>query len=322
MIIRDFTSDDYQAVVDVQNAVHPDHPAVIEDYLETDRNRANNPECLFRRWVVEVDGTVVGNAQYAQMPWSYHPQKFVVQVRVVPDHEGRGIGKALYETVIAALDEFDPIQYTSTIREDHPYARQWVEKLGYALHIREQRSALVPAEFDPAPFAGVEDKLAAEGIVIKSYLELADDPDRNQKIFRLDMNTSPDIPGLDDFTEPTFENYKKEVFDAPMQPKEGFLIAVTDTGEYVGLTLLWADRASDMLYTGFTAARREYRCKGIATALKVRAILWAQTRGCSRINTDNAETNPMLQLNYRLGFRPLPAYVRFRKVLREEAAES
>ncbi|MCD4685416.1 MAG: GNAT family N-acetyltransferase [Anaerolineae bacterium] len=321
MIMRDFTPDDYQAVVDIQNAIYPDHPAVVEDWTEMDENR--DPKCKHHRWVALEDDKIVGMGQYDQDHWQYHPQKFIVMVRVTPEYQGHGTGKALYETVITALAPFDPIQLNAGIREDHSYAQQWLEKLGYALHVRDQRSALVPATFDPAPFAGLEDKLAAAGITIKSYVELAGDPDCDRKLYELDIVTVPDSPGNEDFTPPGLEAWTKDVIDAPMQPKEVYLVAVTDAGEYVGLTNLWIDRASDMLYTGLTAVKREYRRKGIATALKVRAILWAQARECSRINTDNAETNPMLQLNYRLGFRPLPAYVLYRNVLREEVgAES
>jgi mycothiol synthase len=320
MNIRDFTPDDYQGMVDIQNAVYPDNPAVVEDWVEADARI--EPPCKFHRWVAEVNRRVVGMAQYSQSHWDYHPQRFRVMVRVHPDFQGRGIGKALYETVLAALEQFDPIQFNAGVREDHPYAQRWLEKLGYALHVRDQRSALIPAEFDPAPFAGVADKLAAAGITIKSYVELAGDPDRDQKLYRMEMDAIPDIPGTEDFTEPGFAVWKADILDAPMQPKDAYLVAVTADGAYVGITTLWADRASDMLFTGLTAVSRSHRRLGIATALKVRAILWAKTRGCSRINTDNAETNPMLQLNYRLGFRPLPAFVSFKKMLREEVAEA
>lgn len=316
MNIRDFTPGDYQAVVDIQNAVYPDNPAVVEDWREADAQI--DPKCKFRRWIAEVEGQAVGVAQYIQTPWGYHPQKFYVMVRVHPGFQGRGIGKALYAVVIAALEEFDPIQISATIREDHPYVQQWLAKLGYRLHVREQRSALVPAEFDPVPFAGVEEKLAAAGITIKTYEELSGDPDRDQKLYRMEMDILPDVPGNDEFTEPGLERYKQDVLDAPMRAV--YLAAVTADGEVVGLTNLWADRASDMLFTGLTGVKRSHRRLGIATALKVRAILWAKARGCSRINTDNAETNPMLQLNYRLGFRPLPAFVIYRKVLREVEA--
>ncbi len=313
MHIREFTPDDYQAIVDIQNAVYPDHRAVVEDWAEGDAMR--DPRCLMSRWVAEVDGKVVGVAHYVQYIWAYHPQHFDIMVRVLPQYQGSGIGSALYDHVIAALEPFNPVQFTAGTREDVPQGMRFLEQRGFALHIRDQRSAIVPAAFDLAPFAGAEARLAAEGITIKSYPELGDDPDRDRKLYDLEMSVLPDIPGHDDFTPPPFESWKKEVIDGPMLIKDIYLVAVAQDGDYAGMTCLWGDRASDMLFTGLTGVHRNYRRKGIATALKVRAITWAQGTGCSRINTDNAETNPMLQLNYALGFRPLPAFVSYKKKL-------
>ncbi len=315
--IRDFTPDDYQAVSELQNAVYPDYPSVPQDWIEADESRAEH--CKHHRWMVEAGGQVVAVGQYDQHAWTYHPQHFALMVRVHPDYQGRGIGTALYEHIMAALAPFEPLQLQAMARADHPHGLRFLEQRGFKEHVREQRSAIVPAEFDPAPFMGIEDRLAAEGLTLKSYLELANDPDRDRKAYELDMAATPDVPGLDDFTPPSFEQYKKDVLDRPLLLKDVCLFAVTSDGEYVGITSLWADRASDMLYTGFTAVRRDYRRKGIATALKVRALTWAKANGITRINTDNADTNPMLQLNYRLGFRPLPAWVTFRKKLNTQA---
>ncbi len=49
-----------------------------------------------------------------------------------------------------------------------------------------------------------------------------------------------------------------------------------DGDEYVGMSNLWDDRASDALYTGLTGVKRSHRRRGIATALKVRAIAYAR----------------------------------------------
>jgi len=56
--IRPFVPADYQALVDIQNALMPDRPAVLEDYVEGDR--ALDPQYAYHRFVAEVDGRVVG----------------------------------------------------------------------------------------------------------------------------------------------------------------------------------------------------------------------------------------------------------------------
>jgi hypothetical protein len=50
----------------------------------------------------------------------------------------------------------------------------------------------------------------------------------------------------------------------------------------------------------------------------VQAINYAQMLGIESIETDNEENNPMFQLNLRLGFKPIPAWVSYHKKLHDE----
>ncbi len=53
----------------------------------------------------------------------------------------------------------------------------------------------------------------------------------------------------------------------------------------------------------FTATHREWCGRGIATALKVRCMQEAKTRGIETMETENHEDNAgMLKINRRLGF--------------------
>jgi mycothiol synthase len=64
-----------------------------------------------------------------------------------------------------------------------------------------------------------------------------------------------------------------------------------------------------------TTTRREYRRRGIATALKVHIIQFAKARGVQEIFTTNDAQNPMYQLNLALGFQPQPSWVRVEKAI-------
>jgi len=76
----------------------------------------------------------------------------------------------------------------------------------------------------------------------------------------------------------------------------------------VGLTQLWRSEASADLYTGLTGVSRSHRGRGIATALKVRALGAARANGASRVFTDNDTRNvEMIAVNDKLGFKRLPA---------------
>ncbi|MCD4685415.1 MAG: GNAT family N-acetyltransferase [Anaerolineae bacterium] len=316
MNIRDFTPGDYQAIVDVQKALYPTMPTTVAGFVEADERR--DAKCKNRKWIAEHDGVVVGWAFYGQHLWEYDPQRFRVGASVHPDHQGRGIGKALYDVVVTALEPFNPNDLRTRAREDHPQAMRFALQRGFVEFLRQQRSELALAGFEPAPFADVLAQVADRGVAIKSMTALADAPDHDAKVHALDMLVSPDEPGLDDFTPLTLEQYQREIIGAPTFAHDGSFIAINADGEYVGLTFLWNARGTDtLLFTGFTAVRRDHRRQRIASALKVHALTWAKANGKTRIITGNADTNPMLQLNYRLGFRPTPGWVSFKKQVPE-----
>jgi GNAT superfamily N-acetyltransferase len=68
---------------------------------------------------------------------------------------------------------------------------------------------------------------------------------------------------------------------------------------------LWRSRGEpEKLYQGVTGVLREYRRRGIATALKVKTIEYARNHGYRFIVTQNASVNAeMLALNEKLGFK-------------------
>ena len=106
--IRPFTAEDYEAIVEIGNRLFPEYPSTVEETRHEDEHR--DPKCKFARFVAELDDRVVGFARYAQSSVMYHPQKFEINVQVAPEHQGRGIGKALYEHLLKELEPFDPIK--------------------------------------------------------------------------------------------------------------------------------------------------------------------------------------------------------------------
>ena len=65
--------------------------------------------------------------------------------------------------------------------------------------------------------------------------------------------------------------------------------------------------------------RREWRRKGIATALKLAAVTWAKDAGKREIRTWNAQQNrAMLSINEAMGFEKIPAWISYEKKLKEE----
>lgn len=99
----------------------------------------------------------------------------------------------------------------------------------------------------------------------------------------------------------------------------GATFLAKDGDRVVGVSsLLTMDALSDALDVGFTGVVPEYRGRGIAMALKLETIRYAQTHGYRQIQTGNLSQNlPMLRINLALGFEREPAWITFQKDLEE-----
>jgi mycothiol synthase len=317
LAIRPFNNsdDDYRAAVDISNANWPDELSAPESWQHRDRHR--NPNFLFRRVVGEVDGKVVAAAVYGESDWAHVPGKYFVSIEVHPDYQRRGYGTAMYDHVVEALADRDPLFLVSDTREDKPEYIRFLTKRGYEETMRYPVSHLNPQNFDFERFAKVEQRVKADGIEIVNVPDLpARDPDWQRHWFQLEGDCWMDVPLPEPPTRGSFEEFASR-FDSPNYDANAHFIAIDD-GRYVGLTGMWVSSVErHKLYTGLTGVLRSHRRRGIATALKVNGIRYARDYGATIVETDNEENNPMFALNLELGFVARPAWLSFRKVLRE-----
>lgn len=334
--IRPFepTDAEYEAFAAVERAVWPEYPDTADEWKHRDATR--DPKYLFQRFVVtlprsgddsDAPGTgpsakeasyLVATGIYCEPWWSMKPGKYFVNLSVHPDYRRRGIGTTLYNHLMSLVAEHDPITIVSNTREDQADAIHFLTKRGFQQRMRFPISYLDVPNFDPAPFAGILARVKELGIEIVSLAELAaQDADWKRKIWELDWELMQDVPSPDPWTRTDLETWQKKVLDSPGFNSNALFIAL-DAGRWIGMSGLWmAPAAPEKLYTGLTGVTRSHRRKGIATAMKVRAIGFARQYGAKVIETDNEENNPMYVLNLKLGFEPQPAWLDFEKRIKE-----
>lgn len=316
--IRPFTTDDYAALTAVAVAAYsgPDGKPVVpiteEDHREQDAER--DPTFKFARWIAELDGQVVGAAEHDQFQGRFHPQKFLVDVFVHPEYQSRGIGEALHQQVIASLDEHKALSARGGVREDFTQSIRFLERHGWQEASRSWESFLDVATFDSSPYTEIEPSLLAQGIEIRTLLEMAHDADRDRKLYDLQWEIRQDFPDVDAPTRESFEEFLEQHLRAKNVLPDAFFIAVLN-GEYVGYSkhTTFNDPA-DILRIGQTGVKRAYRRRNIALALKLRGIAYAKANGFTRVRTVNESSNRgILVLNDRLGFVRRPAWCDFVK---------
>jgi GNAT superfamily N-acetyltransferase len=315
--IRPFAGSDeqYRACVDIANANWPDELSAPESWQHRDKHR--NPKYLFRRVVGEVDGKIVAFSSCGESEWAFVPGKYFVGVEVHPDRQRRGYGTAMYDHVVAGLAALDPLFFTADTREDKPDFIRFLTKRGFVRQMRYPVSHLNPQAFEFAKFEGVEEHVREQGIEIVNVPDLpARDPDWKRSWYELENECWMDVPLPEPPTKMSFEQFASR-FDSPNYDARAHFVAI-DEGKYVGLTGFWTSQVEKhKLYTGLTGVVRSHRRKRVATALKLHGIRFAREYGATIIETDNEENNPMFGLNLQLGFEARPAWLDFRKVLRE-----
>ena len=317
MEIRKFELKDYPAIVDIHNSLNivwPERPRTPEGWAEADRNR--NPKCKFQRWVAFEGSHIVGFSSYSQTPNNYPPQSFHVNVEVHPEYQHRGIGSALHDQVMEGLQAFHPPALRADAFANLPQGFTFLQKRGFYEAFRETPVHLDVRAFDPSPYAGLEPKLLAEGVVIKTVRGLESDPGRDRKIYDLYWETFADVPQEgDQSNKPTFDDWAGWGLNDPSILHDAYFIAVRGD-EYVGLRELAKYPDSDMLLGGLLGVRREYRNRGIGLAMQLRGIAYARRHGIPLLKTCTAIQNvPMQALFNKLGYARDPEWQQCQKDL-------
>ena len=306
------TDEEYTAIVAVQRAAWPDDPATVAEYKHFDDNLEE--QHFFERYVVESDADIVADVLIGHTFWSFRPNKYFIRWNVLPEHEAT-LNRTILHTFEQKLLDQGATHLTVDCREDQPL-RQLLLNNNYQQLLREPVSELIVADFDLTPYQSLDDHMRSLGITIVTRRELmAREPDTwAAKLEEAEWIMYLDVPASEPPTRDSLEVWLKS-YESPQRSPDGHFIAVTEDGDYVGVTGLKSS-AGKKLYTGMTAVKREWRRKGIATALKIASIRYAKTTEFTIIETDNEENNPMYVLNMQLGFKPQPAWLEMHKTIK------
>lgn len=311
----DHSDDDYRFVQAIDAAVHDQPPASIEEWKHDDQTRS--PQYPFFRDMVLRDRRVIAFIETYQNRHAYHPQKYHCRMYVDPQFDAADVRPAVLEHVLEQLAGKDLIAILSGMLDDKPHAMRFFEDYGFERVAEEKISRLDLARFELAAFEDILRRVRESGIEILPLSQLQQrDAGWQRKLYDLEITVNADIPSTGTKHYPAFEEWVPWRLAGPTYDPGAWFIAL-DGETYVGHTKGAINRDSDPLQfdTVVTAVRREYRRGGIATALKVHIIAFAQQEGVQQIVTTNDSQNPMYQLNLKLGFQPLPSWVRVEKRL-------
>ena len=320
--LREVREPDYEAVARLHTAAYPDTPttaAEVRDWVRVQVDRG-----LDSQWILAAEQhtqAMVGGVWFHQR--MVHPQKYFLRGYVHPDWAGRGIGRRLLEAALEVLHARGAQDVKSFAREDQPRSVAFLQHAGFTEIGRDFESRLPVAACNLTPFAGSIDQTRALGIDLTTLAdELTRDPPCLRGVYQAHCALGFAIPREDpDLPAPVpYEKYRAWQVDHPLVLQDAYFLA--KRGDvFVGESAMKRSAVDGgVLHQELTAVVAEYRGRGVATALKVLTIQYAQRHGFREIRTFNSSRNAaMLAINSKLGFLRQPEWILFAKVLSNES---
>lgn len=316
--VRAATLDDLDRIVAFQDRFARPHEIIPIELIRM--FEAKNPQPKRLALIVETeDGRIVAAGQTSDGGiMAAKDGSFRGGVRVEPAHRRRGIGTALLERLEQHARSHGAPKMKSGVRGDEEDGVRFAQQHGYRETNRRYDAFLDVRTFDPSRFDDPDEVARRAGVRLVSVGELQrerTDVDALQReLYELGVELGHDIPRPDPIPMPSYEVVRDVFFTAQMFDRDASVVAVRD-GRIVALTIT-APRGPGISYTNMTGTVRPDRGKGIAMALKVKALKVLKARGDRLFGTTNDEQNaPMRGINARLGYVADPPRIELEKTL-------
>ena len=310
--IRPFNEGDYPGIAAVDKIVSPSYAMSADQLHRQDANQ--DPVELWNRFVaVDATNRIVGTANYSgRLQYRGKVNTFSIFVNVLPSHQGQGIGAGLFDLVLTELQPHRPYDLFTNILADDSRTVRFLHEREFVDFSWEHASKIDLTTFEPAQFTAELQRVVEQDIEIKTVLDLARDPDRNQKLYDLCWVVEQGDSLETDSEKPSLEQWSQW-----LEPASGYIFdtcMVACVGDkYIGTTALEIYKNTE-LTTGLTGVLADYRRRGIATALKIHSLRSAKALGYTAAYTwSNSTNHRMININSRLGFIEQSAWVMMKK---------
>tara|TARA_B100001287_G_scaffold274040_1_gene278592 strand:+ start:791 stop:1756 length:966 start_codon:yes stop_codon:yes gene_type:complete len=218
----------------------------------------------------------------------------------------------LYNAMKREVDKFHCNKIYTNVYEHSNYdlVRNFLISKGFK-HVQTNREYSCKIKnIDLKKYQPLIKKLKLFGVdFYDSKEEMQDWPNHYKKLEELTWTYHQDfpIPNGVKHTRTPFQQAIKIQKDFEKNYYGTEIVAVKD-GKYIGSTDLEVYYKSEphKAWTNGLGVLKDYRRKGIATALKIKAIEKLIEKGITEIRTDNEENNPMYKINLSLGFEAVP----------------
>ncbi|MFN8138735.1 MAG: GNAT family N-acetyltransferase [Fimbriimonadales bacterium] len=302
----DYSEAEFAICAALYNASYPDLPYSAEDFLSEYRIRDMS---LAREFYLygEAGFIELGHAYWYKVPGKMYAKFESYDQR----HDEELLEFAL--TRLATLGGTKVLMFSRTSK---PSRTELLKRVGCEHVQTEPISRLLPEQFNfeyAAPREALAHQNNVEILTLADYIIRCENFARN--IYEHAKACLRDVPSPDTVEPPPFEIWVERLNHKAWYDHETFVIALHND-EIVGTSGMHPCSADPtILFTGLTGVRSDFRRRGVATAMKAEAARIAIRRKIRAVMTDNDESNPMFELNKRLGFECYDAWLHYMREL-------
>ena len=286
------------------------------------RQKFDESRYFRRQYVVENERTKQIIAYGAVEQTVYLP-KYRLLLLSDPQWLKRGTGDLLLDRLINDLVEAKAITVSCRQYASEGELIEILESRGFEEGSRVFDLRLDMTTADVAPFLPVLRRVEDQGITISTFAEeRAGDPRCVEKLYELTTLLNRDDPARGPLAPPAYNAREALMWlQMPYVLPEAYFIA-KHGDEYVGVSdVSLFEAVPGGLTQGFTGTKREYRRRGLATALKLREVLYARSHGYRIIQSFNKPQQVAIRaLNEKLGFVVMFEHLTFEKCLSDVIA--
>ena len=313
--IKKFTETDleFKELARIDNLVNHDsiyHP-------DDDKNSWEiRDKSIIRNRLLLYDNSILIGVIYYSQGRDENNKTCFYTLNLDPAYNHKGYRHLLYNTMLEKAKKFNCNMVHTSIY-DHPNYKEHQKLLineGFKLVQTNREYSCDIRKVDIKKYQPLIEKLESNGIKFyDSREEMVTNtqkfPDHFKKLEELEWMIEQDFPIPDGITHTRlpFKHWLKLCHDF-YKNSYGVDIVAVYKKQYIASTDITVYPKSEPHkgWTGGLGVLKKFRRKGIATALKIKAIEKLLEKGVTEIRTDNEENNPMYKINVALGFKPVP----------------
>ena len=313
--LRPFHDPDWNGVIAIASARARDDAPGHEHWLRG-RQRFDESRYFRRHYVVEnAAGKQI--IAYGAVEQSVYLPKYRLLLVTDPQWLKRGAFDLLLDRLMEDLREAQAVTVSCRQYASETELVSLLERRGFVETSRVLDLRLDVANVDTSLLPVLKD------FSITTFAEeRVRDPRCVEKLYELTTLLSQDDPARGPFVPPAYNAREALMWmEMPYVLPEAYFIAKRGD-EYVGVSDVSLFQAvPGGLTQGFTGVKREYRRRGLATALKLHCIVYAQSHGYRIIQSFNKPQQVAIRaLNEKLGFHVLSENLVLEKCLRDVVA--